>query len=417
MEEKDLKDNSLEDYSEEYQEEIIDNETDLEQEDQEDTGLTIYKIKSLPNDFNISTMINFVEEGIFEIPPFQRNYVWTKKQASSLIESLIMGLPVPQLFSFEQNERQLLIDGQQRLSSLYFFYKGRFPKKNQYGKIRILSKEKNHPFIHPHLLGDDKYFEDFTLQLTSRTANASKNVLHGKSYETLSDSHQRILKLRTLRTIFITQTTPEPEDAASSMYEVFHRLNTGGTNLKPQEVRQSIYYSDFYDLLSNLNKDRNWRTLLKKPSPDNNLKDIEYLLRCFALIYTDEYKPPMARFLNTFSLNAQKLGSKTPEECKRVLKEYEVVFKAFLDSFTALEDCDFLNTKKVFLITVLDAIFISWAKLYLKNKSKKLPISTKQFNEIKVNILEDQGKKNQPTTDKHQVAARIQIAKNIISKI
>ena len=96
-----------------------------------------YELTATPNDFNILTIANFIESGAFKIPGFQRNYVWNIGRASRLIESLILGLPVPQIFLFEQaRNRFLVIDGQQRLMSIYYFMKQRFPRQEKRAAIR-----------------------------------------------------------------------------------------------------------------------------------------------------------------------------------------------------------------------------------------------------------------------------------------
>jgi len=88
-----------------------------------------YEIVASPNDFNISTIYNFIISGTVKIPGFQRNYVWDIKRASKLIESILMGLPIPQIFLYEQARNQfLVIDGQQRLMSIYYFIERRFPR-------------------------------------------------------------------------------------------------------------------------------------------------------------------------------------------------------------------------------------------------------------------------------------------------
>src|SRR4051794_10501912 len=76
----------------------------LDEASQEVEDLTVdeYDIVSAPNDWNVSTIVNFIESGAVKIPPFQRNYVWDIKRASKLIESLLLGLPVPQVFLFEE---------------------------------------------------------------------------------------------------------------------------------------------------------------------------------------------------------------------------------------------------------------------------------------------------------------------------
>lgn len=88
----------------------------------EETSIISYDISVIPNDFNVMTINNLMETGIIKMPAFQRNYVWDRKRASRFIESLILGLPVPQIFLYQKERNQFsVIDGQQRLMTIYFF--------------------------------------------------------------------------------------------------------------------------------------------------------------------------------------------------------------------------------------------------------------------------------------------------------
>jgi Protein of unknown function DUF262 len=92
------------------------------EEDDDDSTVREYDISASPNDFNILTIMSFLESGHVKIPAFQRNFVWDIKRASKLIESIVIGLPIPQVFLFEEGRnRFLVIDGQQRLMSIYYF--------------------------------------------------------------------------------------------------------------------------------------------------------------------------------------------------------------------------------------------------------------------------------------------------------
>ncbi|HMF47891.1 MAG TPA: DUF262 domain-containing protein [Candidatus Saccharimonadales bacterium] len=96
-------------------------------DEEDELQIDEYDITATPNDFNVSTLFNFIESGAVGIPGFQRNFVWDQVRASKLIESLILGIPVPQLFLYEQaRNRFLVIDGQQRLMSIYYFVKRKF---------------------------------------------------------------------------------------------------------------------------------------------------------------------------------------------------------------------------------------------------------------------------------------------------
>jgi uncharacterized protein with ParB-like and HNH nuclease domain len=100
--------------------------------DEDEFEIDEYDLTSSPNDFNVLTIQSFIESGSVKIPGFQRNYVWDIKRASKLIESLLLGLPVPQIFLYEESRNKfLVIDGQQRLMSIYYFIKQRFPRKEK----------------------------------------------------------------------------------------------------------------------------------------------------------------------------------------------------------------------------------------------------------------------------------------------
>src|SRR5579871_3031431 len=273
------------------------------EEEQDDYSLREYDITASPNDFNILTLFSFIESGAVKIPGFQRNYVWDIKRASRLIESLLIGLPIPQIFLYEEDKnRFLVIDGQQRLMSIYYFIKRRFPREEKRSELRQVFDK--HGTIPPDILENDEYFTKFNLRLSDPVAGR-KNRMSGLNYETLADL-KGAFDLRTVRNVIIKQTSPD--DGDSSIYEVFNRLNSGGINLTAQEIRISLYHSRFYDMLYRLNLNPDWRRLLGVSEPDLHMKDVEVLLRSFAMmIQGNVYTPSMKRFLNIFSKNARSM--------------------------------------------------------------------------------------------------------------
>lgn len=245
----------------------------------------------------MATIYSFLESGAVRVPGFQRNYVWDLGRASKLIESLILGFPVPQVFLYElERNRFLVIDGQQRLMSIYYFVKQRFPKKNKSAELRAIFDE--HGKLPDSIVHDDAFFENFRLKLAEALPN-HPNRFKGLSYETLG-SYKTQLDLRTIRNVIIKQNVPQGDD--SSMYEVFNRLNTGGINLKPQEIRTSMYHSQFYEMLYRANSWPAWRHLLAYQKPNLHMKDVEIMLRGFAMLINGvNYAPSMLKFLNQFS--------------------------------------------------------------------------------------------------------------------
>ena len=320
-----------------------------------------YDITASPNDFNVMTLHNFVESGAVRIPGFQRNFVWDLGRASKLIESLILGLPVPQLFLYEQSRNNfLVIDGQQRLMSIYYFIKKRFPRKEKRVDLRAIFDRKGS--MPEDILGNDEYFQTFNLRLPERLPHHA-NRFKGLNYATLGE-YRTQFDLRPIRNIVVKQNTPDDND--SSIYEVFNRLNSGGINLRPQEIRTSMYHSDFYEMLYRINADETWRKVLNKPDPDLHMKDIEILLRGIAMLVDgNNYAPSMVQFLNQFS---RKCSTHTPDK-----NEYlKSLFSSFLNACSSLPEDAFTHRKSRFNIALYEAVFTATCeKAFAKRSSVK----------------------------------------------
>ena len=195
------------------------------------------------------------------------------------------------------------------------------------------------------------------------------NRLNKLNYGTLGEL-KTTFDLRTVRNIIIKQNVPdEDEDGASSIYEIFNRLNTGGVNLKPQEIRTSLYHSNFYEMLYRINLDPRWRSLLGLPEPDLHMKDIEILLRAFAMMMSGgDYKPSMVRFLNLTSKRAATLSKEKVEYLQRL-------FEAFLNSVQLLDEKAFLGAHSTRVnISFIDAVFAVQCSDAFSNGLLELPI-------------------------------------------
>lgn len=332
----------------------------------DDFEIKEYDITASPNDFNMSTMFSFIESGAVKIPGFQRNYVWDIKRASKLIESIIIGLPIPQIFLYEEARNKfLVIDGQQRLMSIYYFIKQRFPHTEKRFELRRIFDENG--IIPDSVLHDDAYFTKFNLQLTERLPNRP-NRLSRRNYGTLGEL-KTTFDLRTVRNIIIKQNVPDAdEDDSSSIYEIFNRLNTGGINLKPQEIRTSLYHSSFYEMLYRINLDPRWRNLLGVAEPDLHMKDIEILLRAFSMVMCGhEYKPSMTRFLN---LTSKRAGVLSTEKVKYL----EQLFYAFLNACKALPEKAFFGAQITRVnISFIDAVFTAQCTEAFAKNSLNVP--------------------------------------------
>ena len=140
-----------------WYEEEIDPET-------EGDDILEYDITTSPRDLTPSNIVDMIDSEIIEIPIFQRNYVWEISKASKLIESLILGLPIPELFFYsegDENTTYKVIDGQQRLLSIYFFVKGRYPKESM--KYMLKSEINQNSANLDRLIANNDFFKDFEL--------------------------------------------------------------------------------------------------------------------------------------------------------------------------------------------------------------------------------------------------------------
>lgn len=345
-----------------------------ESEATEDVSFTEYNISSSPNDFNIKTLNNFIDSGIVMIPGFQRNYVWDIKKASKLIESIIIGIPIPQIFLFEEAKNKfIVIDGQQRYMTIFYFMKKRFPRKEKRLELRKIFDE--HKSIPEETLNDNTYFIDFNLKLQTTQPNQI-NKFNNLNYFTLEQEDQVTFDLRTIRNIIIKQSSPD--DGNSVVFEIFNRLNTGGVNLKPQEIRTSLFHSDFYEMLYKLNLWNDWRSYTPTKTPNLHMKDIEILLRGFAMLVNfNDYKPSMTRFLNKFSFFAKK-------DSKKNIEYLETLFKKFVSVLPDEELKLFYNKTGRFNISVFESIFVASCESAFKSKNLDIIIPTiEQVNQLK----------------------------------
>lgn len=307
-----------------------------------------YDIVSSPNDWNFSTIVSFIGSGAMKVPSFQRNFIWDRKRASKLIESLLIGLPVPQVFLYEEDRNSfLVIDGQQRLLTLYFFSKGRFPRPKIRGELR---DHLQRGFLDEDLLEDNEFFEPFKLSLPKSPTGVA-NRFHGLTYKGLKED-KTSLDLRTIRNIVVKQTSPEGN---SAVFEIFSRLNTGGVNLTPQEIRASLYHSDFFTKVIELNSESAWRHVVGTPKPDSRMRDTEFLLRSLALAQSsDGFSGSMANFINNYCLQAKKFNdAETTEILGRLT--------SFLELFQGVDSPFMRGTR--FSGVLFESAYAAWEQL------------------------------------------------------
>jgi len=267
-------------------------EDEVEQESSEVIPFR-YSITSYGADYPVNSLVKSLKSGAIFIPGFQRKYVWKLPQASKFIESLLLELPVPGVFfaKDEDTQKLLIIDGQQRLLTLQFFFDGIFADTRRQFQ----------------LTGVQRQFE-------------------GLTYKTLSDEDRWRLDDSIIHATVTKQDKPSEDN--SSIYHIFERLNTGGTPLSPQEIRACIYHGAFSDLLKDLNKNPSWREILGREN--TRLKDQELILRFLALVSDlGSYRQPMKGFLNSFMGHHRWLKKQEASEFRECFENtIEVIYSA-----------------------------------------------------------------------------------------
>ena len=351
-------------------------EIELEEIASEDDDLNIdnasYKINTYGADFTLEILSNKYKTQEITVPEFQRRYVWPPKKASKLIESFLLGLPVPQIFLYREEETQnlLVVDGQQRLKTIFYFMRGTFSD----------DERKGDPF---YLRGVKPEWE-------------------GKSYVNLSEPDKRRLNNYILRATIFEQTDPKDN---SSIFEIFERLNTGGMALTEQEIRNCVIRGSINNFLKKLNGDSNWRVLLKKEQPDSRMKDLEMIARFFSLLKDwKNYRKPMKDFISDFMRNNKDVNE----------KEQKILTKTFVDVMEKIQKeigVDAFRLRAGINIAIFDSITTSIA-IIGPDKIKNLK---EKFLELKENIayLEAISKS---TTDIDRVTGRIKLAIEFFSK-
>lgn len=238
----------------------------------------IYNISSWGADYTVELIVSRMKRNIFEVPPYQRAYVWNRKKASRFIESLLFGLPVPGVFLYEERQgKYIIVDGQQRLKSLQYFYDG--------------------------FIGKDK----FSLQDVAQPWN-------GKAYTELDDIDRQSLDDAIIHATIFRQDEPIGEN--TSIIHVFERINTGSMNLNAQEIRTCVAYGSFTKLLEELNQNASWRRIYGITS--KRMKDRELILRFLAILHDEhEYKRPMSTFLDKFLIRHRDLDVAKAEQFRQ----------------------------------------------------------------------------------------------------
>ncbi|GIM28435.1 hypothetical protein CPJCM30710_11010 [Clostridium polyendosporum] len=255
-------------------------------------SLDAFNIKHWVSNRSFGELIDMYENEEIIKPDMQREFVWDALKCSRLIESIVLGLPIPPLFLLEVDKnRYELIDGYQRLTTVVNYVKGNPWHGKSTSKRTVKSK------------------------LSSKVSKE----LQGKSFEQLEDAYKRIIKRSTIPLIEFKQLEP---NNLSSKYLIFERINTGSEKLNSMQIRKSLAHGDFIKELYRYANSNSLFTELFSSSSIKKDQHVEAFLRIMAMsdIYYKRYTPETSGINNILN-----------EYCER--KRNDIISKDYIAEF------------------------------------------------------------------------------------
>lgn len=331
-------------------ERLYEDENEVSRPDPDGDPIVRRKLIALPYDIDLSSLIERIEEStlylrpISQRPDFQRQYVWTDSLASRLIESLLLNVPIPPCYFSQNADYEFdVIDGQQRIYSIYRFLRNEFELLN----LEVMSE------------------------------------LNGCKFKDLSRRLQRQIETHTLRAIVVTHDS-DPE----IQFDVFERLNTNTMPMNAQELRNCIYRGKLNDLLGELALYKPWLEILGKQRPDKRLRDEELILRFFAFYVkkAKNYQTPQKKWLNSVAEDGQKYS-------ERKIKKLENAWKKAVDNCLIIYSPDecFRRKNKNGRRSVINRALMDLLMISLADKDEEeVEQNSKRFRTLYENVLENE---------------------------
>jgi len=198
-----------------------------------------------------------------------------------------------------------------------------------------------------------------------------------------------------------------PEDDSSIFY-LFERINTEGTALTPQEIRQAIYQGGLVELLAQLNETESWRSVYGPKSP--RLKDRELILRFFALYSgLESYERPMKEFLNRYF----KASRDVDEGEAARLRD---LFVATIDTVHGALGAKPFRPVNALNAAVFDSVMVGIAKRLEQGAISDLPALARAYDGL-LNDSEFKDAYAKATSDKESVRKRLELATGAFASV
>lgn len=324
-----------------------------------------YRLNQERSDFLLPQIVDFVRDRqwITLRPVYQRRLVWNNKKKSLLIESLLLNVPIPPVFLYEHDlSRYEVMDGQQRLNTIVEFYENR---------LKLSGLERWAP-------------------------------LNGKTYSDCPPRIRRGLDRRRISaTVLLAESTISNQGSDDLRKLVFERLNTGGQNLNPQELRNCLFSGKFNDLIMELAGNRLFNEIWDIPPYEDNIRgshvskelmgnryykrmgDCEIVLRFFAMLKKSRIKGSMKKILDSCMESHARDDEETIDELRdRFLTRLKIAHDIFGAGLFRIKRQG--QKQSMLSIPLYDSVMVALDRLYeqrnpLRRESKHIKASLKTF--------------------------------------
>lgn len=308
----------------------------------------IYPIKDIKIDKKSYSVYEanrrIIKKDFILTPEFQRDQRWNNKQKSELIESILMGIPIPVIYAYQTEDGKLEIaDGRQRLGCLNEFLEDALILKN----LKILTECNNKKF-HQLQAQEKTRIEDYQIDM-----------------------------------YIISPQTPE-----KIKYDIFDRVNRGGTKINNQEMRNALYNGTCTKIINTMSEYSSFKEATGYPN-SKNMKDRYLNLRFLSLYFCLTKKINLELFtpMDDFLAKFMKIINETykEENFQSFLKNYEEVMRFIADKYKdnlfRFETKDIHKTNKRKLSMALFEALTS-AFMYAKENQRPFPLKY-QINQFK----------------------------------
>ncbi len=276
-------------------------------------------------------------------PPFQRKLVWNAEQKRELIESILMGIPIPVIYVFEdENGHKQVVDGRQRISTIISFMNNEF----KLAKLKMLPS------------------------------------FNGKKFSDIKPLYQSKIERYQIPVYVIEPPTPE-----RVKYDIFDRVNRGGTQLNNQEMRNALYSGESTKLLEELSESNVFKQATNNGIKPDRMKDQYVILRflAFYLLRTGELQLHYKSNIDDLLAETMKHINKMQMEQIAILKN--IFIKAMQSSKSILgPDAFRFSQKKINRRPVNMALFEAVSFFFTRVDVERIPKSLikKKLEELKI---------------------------------